>query len=69
MGNETVIRQGDIQVMSAGSGIAHSEKNANNDKEVRFFQIWLFPNKKNVERDMDNTALMKTNFTTTCCRF
>jgi redox-sensitive bicupin YhaK (pirin superfamily) len=49
MGNETVIKQGDIQVMSAGTGIAHSEMNANNDKEVRFFQIWLFPNKKNVE--------------------
>lgn len=49
MGNETIIKQGDIQVMSAGTGIAHSEMNANNDKEVRFFQIWLFPNRKNVE--------------------
>lgn len=49
MGNETVIKQGDIQVMSAGTGIQHSEMNANNDREVRFFQIWLFPNRKNVE--------------------
>jgi redox-sensitive bicupin YhaK (pirin superfamily) len=49
MGNETVIKQGDIQVMSAGTGIAHSEMNANSNKEVRFFQIWLFPNKKNVQ--------------------
>jgi redox-sensitive bicupin YhaK (pirin superfamily) len=49
MGNETVIKQGDIQVMSAGKGIAHSEMNANSDKEVRFFQVWLFPNRKNVE--------------------
>jgi len=49
MGNETVIKQGDIQVMSAGTGIAHSEMNANTNKEVRFFQIWLFPNKKNVQ--------------------
>ena len=49
MGNETIIKQGDIQVMSAGTGIAHSEMNANQDKEVRFFQIWLFPNKKNVQ--------------------
>ena len=48
MGNETIIKQGDIQVMSAGTGIAHSEMNANKDQEVRFFQIWLFPNKKNV---------------------
>jgi redox-sensitive bicupin YhaK (pirin superfamily) len=49
MGNETIIRQGDIQVMSAGTGIAHSEMNANSNQEVRFFQIWIFPNKKNVE--------------------
>ena len=49
MGNETIIKQGDIQVMSAGTGIAHSEMNANTDKEVRFFQIWLFPKQKNVE--------------------
>ncbi|MES2647367.1 MAG: pirin family protein [Bacteroidota bacterium] len=48
MGNKTIIKQGDIQVMSAGSGISHSEMNANKDKEVRFFQVWLFPNKKNV---------------------
>lgn len=48
MGNKQVIRQGDVQVMSAGSGIQHSEMNQNKDKEVRFFQIWIFPNKKNI---------------------
>lgn len=48
MGNETLIKEGDIQVMSAGSGLMHSEMNANPDKEVRFFQIWVLPNKKNV---------------------
>ncbi|MFI5128837.1 MAG: pirin family protein [Chitinophagales bacterium] len=49
MGTKQVISQGDVQVMSAGTGVQHSEKNKNSDKEVRFFQIWLFPNKKNVE--------------------
>lgn len=48
MGNTQVIRQGDVQVMSAGTGVQHSEKNKHRDKEVRFFQIWVFPNKRNV---------------------
>ncbi len=48
MGNKQVIRSGDVQVMSAGTGIRHSEKNKNNDEEVRFFQIWVFPNQRNV---------------------
>ena len=43
MGNPTVIKQGDVQVMSAGTGIAHSEYNKNRDKEVKFLQIWVIP--------------------------
>jgi redox-sensitive bicupin YhaK (pirin superfamily) len=57
MGNTTVIRQGDIQVMSAGTGIRHSEYNKNKDKEVKFLQIWLFPNKKGVTPRYDQISL------------
>lgn len=48
MGNRQIIRQGDVQVMSAGTGIQHGEKNKNKDMPVKFFQIWVFPDKKNV---------------------
>ena len=56
MGNKQVIRQGDVQVMSAGTGIEHSEKNRNGDKEVKFFQIWIFPGKKNVQPRYDQKS-------------
>jgi redox-sensitive bicupin YhaK (pirin superfamily) len=48
MGHKQVIRQGDVQVMSAGTGVFHSEYNPNIDKAAKFLQIWLFPNQKNV---------------------
>jgi len=59
MGNKQVIRQGDVQVMSAGTGIYHSEKNHHKDKPVKFLQIWVFPNKKNVTPRYDQMTLDK----------
>ena len=57
MGNTTVIKNGDIQVMSAGTGIQHSEYNKNADKAVKFLQIWVFPNQKNVTPRYDQITL------------
>lgn len=47
-GRNEIIREHDVQIMSAGSGIAHSEMNANKNKEVKFLQIWVFPKQKNI---------------------
>ena len=57
MGNLAVIKEGDVQVMSAGTGIFHSEYNRNKDKEVKFLQIWVFPNKKDVEPRYDQISI------------
>ncbi|MDY0089084.1 MAG: pirin family protein [Flavobacteriaceae bacterium] len=57
MGNTTVIKNGDIQVMSAGTGIRHSEYNKNKDEQVKFLQIWLFPNKRDVTPRYDQITL------------
>ncbi len=57
MGNGEVIRSGDIQVMSAGTGITHSEVNASKEHEVRLLQIWVIPNKRNVDPRYDQISL------------
>lgn len=48
MGNKAVIKQHDVQIMSAGTGIYHSEYNKNKDRKVSFLQIWVFPKERNI---------------------
>ncbi len=57
MGNVAVIKEGDVQVMSAGTGIRHSEFNKNGDKDVKFLQIWLFPREKGVIPRYDQISI------------
>lgn len=66
MGNAATIKTGDVQVMSAGTGIRHSEFNPNPDQQTKLFQIWLFPNKENVtpryQQITLDQSLQKNNF-------
>lgn len=57
MGNQGIISKGEVQVMSAGTGVMHSEKNANADKPVKFLQIWIIPNKMRVEPRYDQISI------------
>ena len=57
MGNAAVIKQGDVQVMSAGTGVFHSEYNKNQQEEVKFLQIWMLPNKRDVTPRYDQITL------------
>ena len=59
MGNLALIRPGEIQVMSAGTGIYHTEYNKNADEPVSFLQIWLYPNKLNVAPRYDQQDFSK----------
>jgi quercetin 2,3-dioxygenase len=53
MGNVAVIKQNDVQILSAGTGIYHSEYNKNKDSKVNFLQIWVFPKQKNIQPRYD----------------
>lgn len=57
MGNVATIKAGEIQVMSAGTGIYHSEYNSDPKNPAKFLQIWLFPNQRNVKPRYDQMLL------------
>jgi redox-sensitive bicupin YhaK (pirin superfamily) len=64
MGNKGTIMPGEIQVMSAGSGVTHSEFNASSSEPLKLFQIWLFPDRQNVNPRYDQktiASLLKPN--------
>ena len=61
MGNVGIIKQGDVQVMSAGTGVQHSEYNRNKDKAVKFLQIWVFPRAKSVKPRYDQMNFPKAD--------
>lgn len=56
MGNKGAIGKGEVQVMSAGTGIHHSERNKNIDRALRLLQIWVFPKVKDIEPRYDQRA-------------
>lgn len=56
MGHKQALHSNEVQVMSAGSGITHSEYNHNKDKKVNLLQIWIFPDKKNVTPRYEQTV-------------
>ena len=57
MGHKEILRYGDIQVMSAGSGIYHSEYNKNEETPLKLLQIWILTNKKDATPRYDQTTL------------
>ncbi|MFW5658635.1 MAG: pirin family protein [Bacteroidota bacterium] len=62
MGNEGTISPGEVQVMSAGTGVMHSEFNDLKDDATKLFQIWVFPDKANVEPRYDQRKFDAANY-------
>ncbi len=61
MGNAAIIKKGEVQIMSAGTGIYHSEKNKNHGEVVKFLQIWVFPKLRNIKPRYDQKAFLAEN--------
>lgn len=60
-GTEKVIQTGEVQIMSAGSGLTHSEYNASRDDEVNFLQVWVFPKEKDITPRYDQKQFDSQN--------
>lgn len=56
MGTGSVLRPGEVQMMSAGTGVQHSEFNASRKDPVHFYQIWLYPERRGLEPEYDQKA-------------
>ena len=60
-GNASVIRSGDVQIMSAGTGIVHAEANASAAEKLSLFQIWIFPKEENIKPRYDQRTYLPEN--------
>ena len=60
-GGHAIIKSGEVQIMSAGSGLAHSEKNASPTDNVNFLQIWVFPKERNIEPRYEQKMFSKAD--------
>lgn len=62
MGNGSVVRAGDVQIMSAGTGILHSEHNASETEPVRLLQCWVIPRERGLKTRYDQMSFGATAF-------